>query len=517
MIILNNKLIKYSFLISFFCFTVPFFNVFLNSQSSILFPAYTKEFANFLYFIFFLAPFVLIIFFFLILKKISVNFEKIYIFLMILIFLKNFDFYISYKFGYLNNFFFLRYVILIIASYYFTSISTNYKIEFYTNKIFKVSIVAFLILSIFFYFKSFSKFYKIKNVDIRSKNNINFYKNNNEQIKNIIILTFEKLPRVLFFNEKNQTLHQYKNLKKINFINFKNFKSTGLRTTNGLQNLYTGVFSNKSINKDEDHEKSIFKYLNKLDYQIFFINDYINYPCQEIYIQCIKSIEDKKENFQIKLFLSNWLFNFAKVYVPRAFFQKLNMDILDEVNFNSIHQNINKRSYVTESNKIKKILNENPLIHKAIIMHSFLTDGSMEFNKNYKNTDYYNKYFIKKRLEDFDKFIGDLFSFLKNKNILKNTLIFISSDTGSKVYFDISNVENNTLINEILAVMYYKNKNIIYDELIFQHDFVLILKNILNHDFLLKDIKNNENNQKIIDLNSKIFKLDSGNIWKKIN
>lgn len=516
MIISNSKLIKYSFLISFFCFTVPFFNIFLNSQSSILFPAYTKEFTNFLYFIFFLAPIILILIFFLILKKISVNFEKIYIFLMILIFLKNFDFYLSYELRYLNKFFLIRYLILMISSYYLTSISANFKIEFYTNKIFNVSVIAFLIISIFFYFQSFSKFYKIKNVNIHSKSKVDS-NNNNNQIKNIIILTFEKLPRVLFYNEKDQILQQYDNLKKINFINFKNFKSTGLNTTNGLQNLYTGVFSNISINKDEDYKESIFKYLNKLNYKIFFINDYLNYPCQEIYISCIKSIENETENFQKKLFLANWFFNFSKIYVPRAFFQRLNLDILDKVNFNSIHQNVHNQTFVDENNKIEKIFNENPSVNKAIIMHSFLTDGPMEFNKNYKNTDYYNKYFVEKRLEDFDKIIGNIFLFLKNKNILENTLIFISSDTGSNVDLDISNAENNTLINEILAIMYYKNKNIIYDNLLFQHDFISILKNILNDDFLLRGIKNKENNQKLVDKNSGVYRLNGKNIWTRIN
>jgi len=516
MIILSTKLFKYSFLVSFFFFTVPFFNLFLNSQSVILFPAYTREIAYFLYFSFFLAPIILIFFFFLILKKLSLNFIKIYIFLMILIFLKNFDFLISYELRYLNKFFLIRYLILILASYYLTSICTNFKIEFFTNKIFKISLIVFVILSIFFYFQSFSKFNKIKNLNIQSKSKVDF-NNNNDQIKNIIILTFEKLPRVLFFNEKNQILEQYKNLKEINFINFNNFKSTGLNTTNGLQNLYTGVFSNISINKNDDHEKSIFKYLNKLNYQIFFINDYLNYPCQEIYITCIKSIENTKENFKNKLFLSNWFFNFSKVYVPRAFFSKLNLDVLDVVNFNSIHQNIDDGSFIDENNKIEKIFNENPSVNKAIIMHSFLTDGSMEFNKNYKNTDYYNKYSVKKKLEDFDKLIGNLFLFLENKNILKNTLIFISSDTGSDVDLDISNAENNTLINEILAIMYYKNKNTIYDELVFQHDFISILENIFNGDLLLNGIKNKENNQKLIDKNSGIYRLNGKNIWKRIN
>ena len=45
-----------------------------------------------------------------------------------ILFLKNFV-YISYELKYFNKFL-IRYLILIIASYYFTSISVNFNIEF---------------------------------------------------------------------------------------------------------------------------------------------------------------------------------------------------------------------------------------------------------------------------------------------------------------------------------------------------------------------------------------------------
>ena len=385
----KNKIdlaLRYSFIISFYTFSVPFFNIFINSQAATLFPIYTKEISLILFSIFFILPIILVFIFFKILDIAKLDLQKIFIFIFILVFLKNFDYYISYKLNYLNNLLIIRYIIIISISYILVKNFNKITLDKFTSKIFPITQIAFLIISTFYFLMYFNHFYKKDlSSDINNSSDISEIKDEDkDQFKNIIIITFEKLPKILLLDENDELSSKFENLSKINFINFKNFKSTGIQTRWGLKNLYTGTFSNKAVNKDEDNEKSIFRYLNNLNYQIFFINDYINYPCQSIYVNCIKSIKDNNNKFQTNLFVSNWFFNFVKIYIPRSFFQRINFDILDNVQFNKLHSN-SKETYSKQFKEMENILKLKTIKNKAIIIHSFLTDGSMDYIQNYKH------------------------------------------------------------------------------------------------------------------------------------
>jgi len=152
-------------------------------------------------------------------------------------------------------------------------------------------------------------------------------------------------------------------------------------------------------------------------------------------------------------------------------------------------------------------------------MHSFLTDGysgTVNYNKKFKNEDYYLKYYKKKNLEKFDKFIGDLINILTENKIIDNSLIFISSDTGSVTNIvNMNKLENNPLITDILGLVYFKNQKKDLNQLIFQTDIKKIIENIYYGKNILNGINNINKDLNFVTHKGKFILKD--NVWKKNN
>ena len=210
-------------------------------------------------------------------------------------------------------------------------------------------------------------------------------------------------------------------------ILFNNFKATSTQTSTSLRILYSGEKIKKRITSDKKMKNSIFKILNKDGYLIYYLNDFVLYPCKTNYVYCYNVFGNKGEVKQYhKLeILIKWINTFLNIYIDPTI--KVHFHLIEKNNkkerlmekFDNNFEHHSKRQIKFFFNKLKESIN----FKTAIIMHNFSTDGITVTNEQ--------KIDKQKKILEFDLFFGQLIDFLKENKIYNNTLIFITSDTGS--------------------------------------------------------------------------------------
>ena len=403
----------------FFNIFFPFVGIYLNSFTSFNFPFYDYTFVFYLLIIFLLIPLAVIFSLCLLIQKLKFNYISFLLFLFILCFIKQIEFHLTSKYYIQTNILNFQLIFIYILILGLSIVIYNF-LKKHLNQFYEFNKIVILISTMILIFIIYDSSYTINNKNI---NNISLDKKINdkfsETINNkIFILTFEKLARNLILDRDGNIKTKFKALKKLEKKStiFTNFKSTSTQTFHALKSLYNGRFI-KSARIDENKSKfSIFKKLNKLGYKIHYINDFINYPCKIIYVNCYKTNLGEQNIVNRSILIRRWIYAFFQYYIPHFILYYLNPAY--EYDFKHV-----KRDETKETNNFLKILKNNGNEKAAYIAHFFLSDG-YTYNNNIDE-------FKKNNLEVFDRFVHKFYSYLNNQNFLNNSLIFIMSDTGS--------------------------------------------------------------------------------------
>ena len=486
---LNNKeCVKFLIAFVFFNISFPFFGIFFNSTSSLFFPSFDFIFFIILVLIFFLIPFFLILFVFFCFKN-KIVFINILYFLFLLFFFKQLEHHLSEQLQYYGNIILRIILIFIFSSFLYSKIKINNNI---VKKISNIIIFIGIFSSAYFIYMSFNvlehkkKIENFKNLSHEVKKK-NF--SNKDYPEKIFILTFEKLSRDLLI-QNNDIKNDYKGLKKLSNTSdiFYNFNAVSPQTSYSLRALYTGKFINNYL--VDDKKQSIFKLLNKNGYTVNYMNDYINYPCLSIYVQCFKS--DRKVNLLSRTQkLTIWVYKFFVIYLPDIVARFMSSFFLDKITnqeniFNAEFHELN-RNVNGEETVFFETIERNIHLKSAFIFHFFLSDGTTDGDNI--SEEKLNK------LDRFDKFIINFENYLRSNNNFHNSLIFISSDTGSdktlrlfiegKAMKEIEYTENQNKIFTLIKTFNQK-KGVKIKKEFNQFEFYEILKKLISK----KELKN---------------------------
>jgi len=364
-------------------------------------------------------------------------------------------------------------------------------------------------------------YYNSKDID----NNIS------KNIGDIFIITAEKITAPMILNKDYTIRDDFVNLKKLSKEStiFSNLHTQTIRTTGGLQAIMLGKGlkldtpsgTGRMRGLDLREGKSIID-LHSQGRKVFVYNDYTgDRYCDPRKHSCIKIFLKNKPSIRFK-----FLEAFYWEYFDTIFINKI-LTIIKKPRLNFFED-----LYIIDNDPLKypkqqfEVFLDNLETTKSpsmFVMHSFLTDGYFKQDFGYKKENLKKNEQIKfKRIKIFDEYIGKLVNRLKKKKRFTNSLILITSDTGSdqnafKTLMDHKTINHpyNKNISNIFGIIHFNgqndatiNKNLVYQKELFsiinyslenrKYIYSSLFKNykLMNNDFFgIKGYKiNNKQN-----------------------